>query len=661
MLNVQEYFAALQAVFDTVKESAWQEKYEVDKEKLERNFKQYLPEKEWSKLISFFTPYAEHFLQKCKELKETFGDGKLIKSIEDIMLAAILKNYVRYDFVVGNPPYVRVQTLPKEVNEYLRKNYKTVMGKFDLSVLFMERGINWLSEHGEIGFITSNKFIRSHYGDKIRNFISNNHSIRELIDFGDTGVFKDATNYPSIIIVRKNLERENKLKFINVLRPKDEILKYITKYLFKSKYKDNFIEILDIDQLRLKDSWEFLSTEEQKTIEKIRKKAFLNLGKISKRINEGVVTGNNDVFINPFTEHFIKEHSFEEELICPLLRGKNVKKWGFKWTGKIPKIDTFILYPYEKKNGSFDVVELSDYPNIMRYLEQYKGILENRKSWGMTILEAGKRWYELWHPNPQMLEEKIVTPDISTENNFCLDEHGSWLCMDTCFVIILENKYKKFYPFVLGLLNSKLIEFYHKHISPFVSGGYYRYKKQYLERLPIELPQTPEEQNLADEITKKVEQILEKVKLEQKIEKFPDEYIQEYRSRGEEFDSINISFNSNHKTIEPVVERNADGRGYNIVIGKKEKSVYAESRLKADYIVTALKGKRAKKDEKKQILIPKNDAIVEEILKKLEEDEAKTKSPTVAELEEEINELVYELYGLNEKDVKVIEDFLRRF
>jgi len=155
------------------------------------------------------------------------------------MLAAILKNYVRYDFVVGNPPYVRVQTLPKEVNEYLRKNYKTVMGKFDLSVLFMERGINWLSEHGEIGFITSNKFIRSHYGDKIRNFISNNHSIRELIDFGDTGVFKDATNYPSIIIVRKNLERENKLKFINVLRPKDEILKYITKYLFKSKQRTN--------------------------------------------------------------------------------------------------------------------------------------------------------------------------------------------------------------------------------------------------------------------------------------------------------------------------------------------------------------------------------------------------------------------------------------
>jgi hypothetical protein len=80
LLNVQEYFAALQAVFDTVKESAWHEKYETDRAKLERNFKLYLEDKDWNNLVSFFMPYAEHFLLKFEELKETFGDGKLIKS-----------------------------------------------------------------------------------------------------------------------------------------------------------------------------------------------------------------------------------------------------------------------------------------------------------------------------------------------------------------------------------------------------------------------------------------------------------------------------------------------------------------------------------------------------------------------------------------------------
>ncbi|MCK4397853.1 MAG: hypothetical protein KAV25_02545 [Methanophagales archaeon] len=86
-----------------------------------------------------------------------------------------------------------------------------------------------------------------------------------------------------------------------------------------------------------------------------------------------------------------------------------------------------------------------------------------------------------------------------------------------------------------------------------------------------------------------------------------------------------------------------------------------KSKAKANYIATALKGKSAKKDEKKRILISKSDAIVEEILKKLEEEEAKIKYPSIAEHEGEINKLVYKLYGSTKKDVKVIENFLRGF
>jgi len=111
----------------------------------------------------------------------------------------------------------------------------------------------------------------------------------------------------------------------------------------------------------------------------------------------------------------------------------------------------------------------------------------------------------------------------------------------------------------------------------------------------------------------------------------------------------------------PVIEEDTTGRGYNIVFGKKEKPVFVDSTAKPDYVVAALKGTRAKKDEKKQVLIPKSDAIVEEILNNLESDKAQIKSPSVAELEGKINGLVYTLYGLNEKDVEVIDDFLRGF
>jgi hypothetical protein len=135
----------------------------------------------------------------------------------------------------------------------------------------------------------------------------------------------------------------------------------------------------------------------------------------------------------------------------------------------------------------------------------------------------------------------------------------------------------------------------------------------------------------------------------------------EYRSKGKEFESINTTFKSNHKALEPVIEEDTIGIGYNIVFGKREKPVFVDSTAKADYVVTALKGTKAKKDEKKQILIPKSDAIVEEILNNLESNKAQIKSPSVAELEDKINGLVYTLYGLNKKDVEVIDDFLRRF
>ena len=151
------------------------------------------------------------------------------------------------------------------------------------------------------------------------------------------------------------------------------------------------------------------------------------------------------------------------------------------------------------------------------------------------------------------------------------------------------------------------------------------------------------------------------MKFEQRIKIFSEEYVQEYQNKGEEFKQLSISFNSDHKELEPLIEEDTGGDGYNVVISKKEAPIYVDSKVKADYVVSALKDKRAKKDEKLQLLVPKSDAVVETILKKLEEDKTKVKSPSIADLEAEINELVYKLYGLNEEDVQVIEDFLRRF
>jgi len=623
-------------------------------------------------LVSFFTPYAEHFLQKFKELEETFGDGKLIKSIEDIMLAAILKNYVKYDFVVGNPPYVRIQTLPPESREKYRDIYKTTTGNYDIYIPFVERGIKWLTEGGHLGYINPNQFMVADYGELLRGFISKKHRLKQLLNFGDTQVFADATNYPCISIIENALPEENVIKSVRVIQPMENLLDDIQQHIKESFYSTDSYVLFEYPQEKLgSDTWKLMPQVESEVFEKIEKRCAKRLGDIADQIFVGLQTSADPLYFVLIVSEtkgstvriknmLDREHEIERRILRPLLKGQDIRRYGLRWRG------LWIIYPYLLEGDTatlYSVEELQNqFPKTWQYFLHYENELKGRESgkW-----KTAKDWYAYGRrQNIEMFErKKIMTQVLASKNSFSLDEEEKYYFVGGGnaggYGITLKEGFN--YHYVLGLLNSSVQEFYLKKISTIFRGGFYSYGRRFIEKLPIYPFQTKAEQTLADEITNKVEQILEQVKLEQQIEKFPDEYIQEYRSRGEEFDSVNISFKSDHKAIEPVAERNIDGRSYNIVIGKKEKLVFVESKIKADYVFATLKGKSAKKDEKMQILIPKSDAIVEEVLKKMEEDKAKTESPSVAELEEEINELVYKLYGLNENDVKVIDDFLRRF
>jgi hypothetical protein len=679
LLNVQEYFAALQAVFDTVKESAWQEKYEVEKGNLERNFKRYLEDKKGEGLVSFFTPYAEHFLQKFEELKNTFGDGKLIKSIEDIMLAAILKNYVKYDFVVGNPPYVKVQLVSKGDRESFEKNFKsTATGARDPYMFFVEKGLSWLLNNAKLGMIISDQFILSEQGKAFRDILGQESKIIQLIDFRDVVVFGGLTNYVSILALQNKKGDGNILRTVRVFDKRENLLGEIKKCVSAAgDYTSNnvfdcFSFPQNIIRLEEEDVWGLMPVFEKSVFDKIKedKKKFEEFLKYP--IFKGFSTSKDTVYfveiVHNINENLVeirpiksdRTYIIEKGILKPLLKGKTIiNKWKIVWNG------LYSIFPYLIVDGRPILISTEkmkqDYPKTWEYFLNFERELRDRERGHWKKRDD---WYGF--SRPQNLEKvwnkKILVPLLCERNRFAMDEDGKFCDEANIYNIVLGEDYAKRYGYnsFLGVLNSTVVEFYLKHISNVKTGKHFEYRTQYISKIPIKHPKTTEEKQIADKIIKNVNLILQKTKLEQKNEKFPDEYIQEYRSKGEEFDTKSISFNSNHKALEPLVEEIVDSRGYNITIGKKEQSVYAESRLKADYVVTALKGKNAKKDEKKLILIPKSDAIVEEILKKLEEDKAMIKSPTLAELEEEINVLVYKLYGLNEEDVKVIEDFLRR-
>ncbi|PXF52391.1 MAG: hypothetical protein C4B56_05665 [Candidatus Methanophagaceae archaeon] len=94
----------------------------------------------------------------------------MIKSVEDIILAAILKNYVKYNFVVGNPSYVNIRMIAKEQKKYYGEIYDTAKGLYDLYCVFIEKGLKVLLNHGKLGYICSNQFLLTDYGKYLREF-----------------------------------------------------------------------------------------------------------------------------------------------------------------------------------------------------------------------------------------------------------------------------------------------------------------------------------------------------------------------------------------------------------------------------------------------------------------------------------------------------------
>jgi hypothetical protein len=141
-----------------------------------------------------------------------------LKTLEDLMLGLVLKHYLKYDFVVGNPPYVRVQNLPEIQKQYWLGKYLWAKGNFDIFIPFIERVLYgdrpWLRDGGKLGFIVPNRFLNTNYAQHLREGLPRVAKIHSITDFKAvtfappeedqaSRLFKEAMVYPAILIVEK--------------------------------------------------------------------------------------------------------------------------------------------------------------------------------------------------------------------------------------------------------------------------------------------------------------------------------------------------------------------------------------------------------------------------------------------------------------------------
>lgn len=447
-------------------------------------------------------------VQKDKQKKLALEISKLNKEIEEIKTNAIYKNafewrfefpevlnnngdFEGFDLVIGNPPYIQIQSLPAEQKRaYQSNNYASYDNSADVYCLFYELSLKLVVPNGYVSFITSNKFIRSKYGLNTRNILRQKQLL-ELIDFGELPVFENAATFP-LILMLKNSNSNYVFKYSQI-----DTLKFV-------KLEDVLPEkTFNVDYQSLSTyAWNLINPETANILQKMRKDS-IKLGSfVNNQIYFGLKTGLNKAFIisEEMKTEFIKSDMRISSFIKPVITGDEMRRYECRYKKR---------YILVIKSG----MDISDYPTLVSHFEKFKNELKKRT-------DKGKEYWQLRSCDyyDKFDKSKIHIPAFAMEPRFPFDNNGFY-SLGPAYFISTNSKY------LAAIMNSKLFWFFLKRITPVLGNeedkGRLVIRTVYLQEAPIK--QTSEKMqklyiDLVDRIFKAKKQGKDSTVLEKKID-----------------------------------------------------------------------------------------------------------------------------------------------
>ncbi|WQZ87400.1 class I SAM-dependent DNA methyltransferase [Helicobacter pylori] len=404
-------------------------------------------------------------------------------------------DFLGFDCIIGNPPYIRQEHI-KNLKPLLEKQYQDFYNSTaDIYTYFFALSFHLLKEKGFSAFITSNKYARAKYGAKLREWLLKKTTIVSYMELNALKVFESAAVDTSIMnFIKQTPPKESDFKYYEPT-PNDKDDLKSTPFLSMKQNAlstESFI-FANATLLDLRDKMESVGTP---------------LKDWDIQINYGIKTGANEAFIIPTEKRdeilnackTQEERERTERLIKPILRGKDIKRYSYEWA----HLWVIATFPSLK-------LDIDDYPSLKTYLSQFRPRIDQSGEKGCRK-KTSNQWFETqdtiaYHEDFE--KEKIVYGEIVQEPRFYLDngecELGYFYAEATSFILTGEHL-----RYLLGMLHSKLITFAFKTF--YAGGGLgesgYRYKKAFIERLPI--PQiTEKNQELARKIIALVDKILQ--------------------------------------------------------------------------------------------------------------------------------------------------------
>lgn len=383
-----------------------------------------------------------------------------------------------FDVVIGNPPYVQIQKFSgRQIQkDWEKQKYETFAKTGDIYCLFYEKSHRLLRKQGVLSFITSNKWMRAAYGEKLRRFFSDKTQPLTLIDFSSFQVFATATVDTNVLLLRK----EKPFQAVSSCLIDPSFTRTTPLDIFVAK------KSIDLENLT-SDSW-VISSKAEYEIKKQIEKVGTPLKEWDVSINYGIKTGFNEAFIidGKKKDELITADPKNAEVIKPILRGRDIKRY---------RIDFADLWLINTHNGYKGIphVDVNRYPAIKKYLEK---IEEMRKSGELG--ERARKAKGLFQRDDhgvtpynlrscayvgEFEKDKIVWAELSRSgNSFALDLNAIYT-LNTCYILTGISL-----QYLFSILNSQLILYYLDSINQKLDRNGWRWLNQYVEKLPIPKP-----------------------------------------------------------------------------------------------------------------------------------------------------------------------------
>jgi len=377
---------------------------------------------------------------------------------------------IEADFVIGNPPYVRLEEIPEEAAHFYRAAYSTMCGRADLYVAFFEAALRQLKDGGTCAFICADRWMRNQYGAELRELITSGFAVDMVIEMHNADAFQTEVDaYPAVTVIRRKKQGSTIVASagseVAGIPSRTLVARLLGSTNGKKAALPAGLRSARVNRwFKGSDPWP-CNTPEQLALLRRLEEEFPPL-EANSRVGIGVATGNDSVFI---TEDV---HLVEPSRLLKLAMAKDIVDGTMQWSGH------YLVDPW---NGD-GLVKLDRYPLLRGYFEKNGPALKRRH----TAKNNTHGWYKTIDRVTHALTEmpKLYIADIKNVLDPVLDNGETYPHHNLYFIQSSEWDLE-----VLGgLLISAVGQFFVESYGVRMRGGYLRFQAQYLRRIRVPDP-----------------------------------------------------------------------------------------------------------------------------------------------------------------------------